>query len=206
VAQDLSTLKISIDTLFDEPDKLAQDKQKKLSEISRILQQSISSVRDLSYDLRPAGINQLGLVKTVFQLCEDFAQKNKVPIDFYSAGIKELKLDFDTSINVYRLIQEGLNNIKKHARAENGIIRLVASSPNIILRIEDNGRGFDVANRLSTALKEKRMGLSSMEERVSLLGGRMDIKSRIGQGTRILIEIPWQEIKNGRKNIHDDSR
>ena len=115
-----------------------------------------------------------------------------------SAGIKELKQDFDTAINIYRLIQEGLNNIRKHARADNVIIRLVASSPNIILRIEDDGQGFDVANRLSTALKEKRMGLSSMEERVSLLGGVMDIKSRIGLGTRILIEIPWQEKENGR--------
>jgi len=206
VAQDLSTLKISIETLFDAPDTLAPEKQKKLAEISTILQESISSVRDLSYDLRPPGMNQLGLVRIVFQLCEDFSQKNKVPVDFYSAGIKELKQDFDTAINIYRLIQEGLNNIRKHARAENVIIRLVASSPNIILRIEDDGRGFDVANRLSTALKEKRMGLSSMEERVCLLGGKMDIKSRIGLGTRILIEIPWQEKENGRQNRHNDCR
>ena len=198
VAQDLSTLKISFETLFDDPDKLTAEKKKKLSEISQILQESISSVRDLSYDLRPAGIDQLGLVKTAYQLCQDFSQKNQVPVDFYSAGIKELKLDFDTAINMYRLIQEGLNNIRKHARADKIIIRLVASSPNIILRIEDDGRGFDVAGRLSTALKEKRMGLSSMEERASLLGGKMDIKSRIGRGTRILIEIPWREIKNGR--------
>jgi PAS domain S-box-containing protein len=198
VAQDLSTLKISIETLFDAPDKLAPQKQKKIAEISGILQGSISSIRDLSYDLRPAGMNQLGLVRTVYQLCADFSQKYKVPIDFYSAGIKELRLDFDTAINIYRMIQEGLNNIRKHARADNGIIRLVASSPNIIIRIEDDGQGFDVANRLSTALKEKRMGLSSMEERASLLGGKMDIKSRIGRGTRILIEIPWQEKENGR--------
>ena len=198
VAQDLSTLKISIETLFDEPAKISPGKKKKLSEISRILQESISSVRDLSYDLRPAGIEQLGLVRTAYQLCEDFSRKIGVPVDFFSAGIDGLKLDFDTAINIYRLIQEGLNNIRKHARAARVIVRLVASSPNIILRIEDDGRGFDVTNRMATALKEKRMGLSSMEERVSLLGGRMDIKSRIGQGTRILIEIPWQEKGNGR--------
>ena len=119
-------------------------------------------------------------------------------VDFYSAGVKDLKLDFDTAINLYRLIQEGLNNINKHARADNVIIRLVASSPNIILRIEDDGRGFDVDNRLSKALKEKRMGLSNMEERVSLLAGKMDIKSQIGRGTRIFIEVPWQEKNNGR--------
>jgi len=198
VAQDLSSLKIGLETLFDEPQKLSPEKKKKISEISRILQESISSVRDLSYDLRPPGMNQLGLARTVYQLCEDFSEKNNVSVDFYSAGIKDLKLDFDTAINLYRVIQEGLNNIKKHARAGNVTVRLVASSPNIILRIEDDGQGFDVGLRLSKALKEKRMGLSNMEERVSLLAGRMDIKSRIGRGTRIFIEIPWLENKNGR--------
>ena len=198
VAQDLSTLKIGLETLFNEPAKLSQEKKNKLSEISRVLQDSISSVRDLSYDLRPAGMDQLGLVRTVYQLCEDFSEKNNLNVDFYSAGVKDLKLDFDTSINLYRLIQEGLNNINKHARADHVTIRLVASSPNIILRIEDDGRGFDVDNRLATALKEKRMGLSNMEERVSLLAGKMDIKSQFGRGTRIFIEIPWQEKNNGR--------
>ena len=198
VAQDLSTLKIGLETLFNEPAKLSPEKKKKISEISQVLQDSISSVRDLSYDLRPAGMDQLGLVRTVYQLCEDFSEKNKLNVDFYSAGVKDLKLDFDTAINLYRLIQEGLNNINKHAQADNVIIRLVASSPNLILRIEDDGRGFDVDNRLSKALKEKRMGLSNMEERVSLLSGKMDIKSQIARGTRIFIEIPWQEKKNGR--------
>jgi signal transduction histidine kinase len=198
VAQDLSTLKIGRETLFNEPAKLTPKKKEKLSEISQVLQDSISSVRDLSYDLRPAGMDQLGLVRTVYQLCEDFSEKNEVSVDFYSAGIKDLKLDFDTAINLYRLIQEGLNNINKHARAANVIIRLVASSPNIILRIEDDGQGFDVGSRLAKALKEKRMGLSNMEERVSLQQGKMDIKSQIGRGTRIFIEIPWQEKNNGR--------
>jgi len=198
VAQDLSSLKIGLETLFDEPQKLTPDKKKKVSEISRILQESIQSVRDLSYNLRPAGMDQLGLVRTVYQLCEDFSEKNDINVDYYSAGVKDLKLDFDTAINLYRLIQEGLNNINKHAAAKNAIVRLVASSPKIILRIEDDGRGFDVDKRLSEALKEKRMGLSNMEERVSLLAGRMDIKSQLGRGTRILIEIPWPENKNGR--------
>jgi len=198
VAQDLSTLKIGFETLFDDPRKLPPRKKKKISEISRILQESISSVRDLSYDLRPAGMDQLGLVRIVYQLCEAFSEKTNLSVDFYSAGIKDLNLDFDTAINLYRIIQEGLNNIMKHARAANVIIRLVASSPNIILRIEDDGQGFDVGNRLAKALTEKRMGLFNMEERVSLLEGRMEIKSRIAKGTRIFIEIPWREKKNDR--------
>ncbi|UCD77085.1 MAG: PAS domain S-box protein [Desulfobacterales bacterium] len=190
VAQDLSSLKIGLETLYDRGQEVTPEIKVKICELSKILQESITAVRDLSYDLRPPGMDQLGLVRTVYQYCDDFSEKNNVDVDLYTAGMKDLKLDFDTEINLYRLIQEGLNNIKKHADADKVVIRLVASSPNIILRIEDNGKGFDVEQRMARSLKEKRMGLSSMEERVSLLGGSMKIKSRLSKGTRIFIEVP----------------
>ena len=197
VAQDLSTLKIGLETLFDRQPDVSSALKEKICALSKTLQASITAVRDLSYDLRPPGMDQLGLIRTVYQYCEDFAAKNNVNVDFYSAGMKALKLDFDTEINLYRLIQEGLNNIKKHAQASHVVIRLVASSPHIILRIEDNGIGFDVQGRLARSLKEKRMGLSSMEERVSLLEGKMSIRSRPSKGTKIFIEVPIRERQDG---------
>ena len=196
VAQDLSSLKIGLETLFDNQREMTSEIGSRICELSKILQDSITAVRDLSYDLHPPGMDQLGLVRTVYQYSEDFSEKNNVSVDFYTAGMKDLKLDFDTEINLYRLIQEGLNNIKKHAQADHVVIRLVASSPNIILRIEDNGQGFDVARRLARSLKEKRLGLSSMEERVSLLEGTMSIKSRPSKGTKILIEVPCKESRD----------
>jgi PAS domain S-box-containing protein len=197
VAQDLSTLKIGLETLFDNPQHISGELNGKMAELSKILQESISTVRDLSYDLRPPGMDQLGLVRTIFQYCDDFSEKNNLTVDFYTAGMRDLKLNFDTEINLFRLIQEGLNNIKQHAQATHVTIRLVASSPNIILRIEDNGRGFDVESRLARSLKEKRMGLSSMEERVNLLGGTIKISSRPSKGTKIFIEVPCKERQNG---------
>ena len=193
VAQDLSSLKIALETLFDNQREISAEVGEKVCEISKILQGSITAVRDLSYELHPPGMDQLGLVRIVNQYCEDFSEKNNVSVDFYAAGMKDLKLDFDTEINLYRLIQEGLNNIKKHADAGHAVVRLVASSPNIILRIEDNGKGFDVEPRLARSFKEKRLGLSSMEERVSLLEGTLSIKSRPSKGTKILIEVPYKE-------------
>jgi signal transduction histidine kinase len=95
------------------------------------------------------------------------------------------------------LIQEGLWNIIKHAEATKATIKLVASFPNIILRIEDNGKGFNVKERLTAASKEKRMGLRSMEERVSLLNGKMKIYSRSKEGTKVFIEVPYKEKKRG---------
>jgi len=197
VAQDLSTLKIGLETLFDNPQHISGELNGKIADLSKILQESISAVRDLSYDLRPPGMDQLGLVRTIFQYCDDFSEKNNLSVDFYTAGMGDLKLDFDTEINLFRLIQEGLNNIKQHAQATRVTIRLVASSPNIILRIEDNGRGFDVESRLARSLKEKRMGLSSMEERVNLLDGTIKISSRPSKGTKIFIEVPCKERQDG---------
>jgi signal transduction histidine kinase len=115
-----------------------------------------------------------------------------------------LNLDFDTKINLYRLVQEGLNNVRTHADARLVTARLIASSPNIILRIEDDGKGFDMRERMTTMDHEKRMGLRSMEERVGLLGGKITIRSRPSQGTRIFIEVPYKEIKSGSKEKHPD--
>jgi signal transduction histidine kinase len=155
------------------------------------------AVRDLSYDLRPPTLDQLGLVQTVFMYCEEFAEKTGLSVDFTSAGMNELDLSSDAEINLYRLIQEGLNNVRKHADARHVTIRLVASYPKLILRIKDDGKGFDVNGWLETRTDEKRMGIRSMKERVSLLGGKMEIKSRPGEGARILIDIPCEEKKSG---------
>ena len=190
VAQDLSTLKISLETLFkDQPTEI----RKKVGQLSDILQRSIASVRDMAYDLRPPGLDQLGLVKTLYRYCEDFSKSSGVEIDFAAAGVDELNLEYETQINFYRLIQEALNNIKRHAAANRVTIRLVASSPDIVIRIKDNGKGFNVNDRRKRALKEKRMGLQSMVERVRLLEGKINIQSRPNKGTYILIEIPLKE-------------
>jgi PAS domain S-box-containing protein len=196
VGQDLSTLRIGLDTLIDNQPGVLPETRQRVSELSKMLQDSIMVIRDLSYDLRPPSLDQLGLVRTILQYAHDFSEKTGLSVDFTSAGMDHLRLDFDTDINLYRLVQEGLMNIQKHADARHVSIRLVASYPNIILRIEDDGKGFDVKERLVTALNEKRMGLRSMEERVNLLEGKIRIQSRPGKGTKVLIEVPYEEKKS----------
>ena len=197
IGQDLSMLKIGCDTLFDDHPEVHPGMRQKISKLTKILHGSIMAVRDLAYDLRPPSLDQLGLARTIFQYCEDFSEKTGLSVDFNSAGMDDLRLDFDTEINLYRLVQEGLININKHADARQATIRLVASFPNIILRIEDNGKGFNVRDRLVAVSNEKRMGLRSMEERVGLLKGKMRIQSRPTEGTKIFIEVPCKK-KNDR--------
>ena len=206
IAQDLSSLKIRIQTLFNNDTSLEEKAASQLDGLLGILQRSISEVRNLAYDLRPPGLDQLGLVNTVFVYCEDFSKMNRIKVDFVSAGLDVLSLNEDTQINIYRLIQEALHNVKRHAHAKGVTIRLVASSPNLILRIIDDGRGFDTTRWRAKAYEEKRMGLQSMAERVGLLGGTIDIRSQINKGTAILITIPIKEMYRDSKNTDIDYR
>ena len=193
VAQDLSTLKIECDTLFDNEAVVHSEISRKIWKLSEMLQETITTVRDLAYDLRPADLDHMGLVSALETYCEEFSEQSGLKVDFLSVGTKNLQLHPDAEINVYRLIQEGLNNVKKHAGASQATVKLLGAASNIILRIEDNGYGFDVEERARTAALEKRMGLRSMKERVSLLQGEMTIRSRPVEGTRIFIKFPYQD-------------
>ena len=158
-----------------------------------MITKAIKDVRDLAYDLHPADMSRVGLVQTASRYCEEFSLKNDLTVDFSCVGLGKGKLDFDTEIGIYRLIQEGLTNIKKHANATRAGVRLIGSHPSIIVHIEDNGEGFEVKKRFDASLKRKRMGLWSMEQRASLLNGKIEIKSRPGHGTKIYVEIPYNE-------------
>jgi signal transduction histidine kinase len=191
VGQDLSGVKLALETLFDQQPAAGTEVKEKVVQLSRLLDRTIFTVRDLAYDLRPPGLEEMGIVQALSMFCDDFAEKTQIRTDYRSVGIEKMKLDFNTRINLYRMIQEGLNNIHKHAEASRAVVKLTAAYPHIILRIEDNGKGFDVEKRAREIDSEKRMGLRSLQERTDLLGGVMIVTSNSGQGTKILIKLPY---------------
>lgn len=205
IAQNLSTLKIDCDMLFklfEGQFAMSPELKERIAKLSKHIEQTIISVRQLAYDLQPPGLDEMGLVQALDMYCEDFSENRGVKADFHSAGMQLLDLGFRTEIHLYRLVQEGLNNIRKHADADQATIRLVGAFPNIILRIEDNGKGFDVKARELSLDNEKRMGLRSMKERVNLLGGQMTIQSRPMQGTKVFIKIPYKRQKDESEKKH----
>jgi len=191
IAQNLSTLKIGCELIFDDQPAISHELKMKMGKYSDLIDQTIASVRNLAYDLRPPVLDEMGLVRALETYCEEFSENNGLKVEFQSAGIHKLTFDSNTEIHLYRLVQEGLNNIRKHAHATRATIKMVGASPNIILRIQDDGKGFDVKACQLKSDKEKRMGLQSMRERVKLLQGRMTIQSRPMKGTRILITYPF---------------
>lgn len=158
--------------------------------IAERLGTAIRSIRDLAYGLLPPGLTELGLVETVLAHCEDFSLRNGIAVDVFADGLDGVSFDFDTQINIYRLIQEALNNVRKHAKASRVTIRLLGSYPSLLVRIEDDGCGADMDRCLTQAGRTKRMGLWSMRERVRLLGGKLSFRSKPGQGLHIRIETP----------------
>lgn len=206
VAQDLSASKIGFDLLLKSHPELDFAVKEKLKEISNRLAGSINAIRDLSYDLQPPALTEMGLVKALEIYCEEFFNHFGMKVDFQSAGLNFFKLDPDTEIHLYRLVQEGLNNIRKHADTDQAVVRLLGVNPNIILRIEDNGKGFDVKARELALGDEKRMGLRSMKERTHLLGGEITVQSRPMQGTKIFIKIPCREQNRESEEAHINHR
>lgn len=158
--------------------------------VQATLETAIASIRDLAYGLLPPALSELGLAQALASLCEEMSIRSGIPIHFAADGMANITLPFDTQINLYRLTQEALTNIRKHARATQASVRLVGAYPSLLVRIEDNGQGMDVESRMSQAARERRMGLWSMQERARLLGGSLTLRSKPGAGTRIVVEVP----------------
>jgi len=191
IAQQLSAVKIGCDTLLDGHPEIQADIRQRTSELSKILQKTIIAVRDLSYDLRPPYLEKANIIQSLSHLCGEFSNNTGIKAEFYSAGMKNIEIDDFAMINVYRLIQEGLNNIQKHAQASHINVTFSFSYPDIVLRIIDNGVGFDVEKELANISFEKRMGLRSMKERAMLLGGTMVVHSKVMHGTKVYIRLPY---------------
>jgi len=197
VAQDLSGLRLGLCALAEQLETRGEaalpEAAFRARELGAGLGRAVSALREAAHDLLPPDLAHLGLAETAVRLCEEYAARHQIVVECYADGMDGASQDFETSLNLYRMLQEALANACRHARAGKIVVRLLASYPHCILRISDDGQGFDPATRLPEALAAKRMGLWSLGERARLLGGRLRILSRPGQGTTIVAEVPWGE-------------
>jgi len=201
VAQELSAMKVLTEALCADPAFDSDQVHRQMREWVAVLNQCLGTIRELSYNLMPPGLEHLGIKTVLSSYCREFGQKNGLFVEFSSAGMERLSLvlDYDIAINLYRLTQEALNNIKKHAAACHVRVRLLAAGARLLLQIEDDGQGCDLEQARSRAMSNKRLGLLGMEERVKLLGGSLKIHSHPGEGVKLFIEIPWEKTDVGEK-------
>lgn len=194
IAQNLLAIKQICNEIFSQ----TMDKSKILGLVSTIkilLDKNISSLREISFNLRPPELLDT-LEKTMQSYTEEIYSKNKIKIDSRCFGLNNYTINENIEITIYRLICEATNNIIKHANATKIIIRIIIAYPFILLKIQDNGKGFTYNNKIKN---KNHMGIQGMEGRVKLIDGTMEIKSEKGNGTSITIKIPCKGLiqKNG---------
>ncbi len=186
VAQTLWSAKMTAENL---PGTAIEDPRK--NELVGLLDKAIGEVRTIAYGLRPPELDKLGFLQAISHLCKDFSYATGILLDYEVCSVDNGSLSAVAEVNLYRVLQEALNNVQQHAGASSVRVRLVGAFPSVILRVEDNGKGFDTAAQ--SAVSDREMGLRSMEERVRLLGGTMRIRSAPGEGVRLAVEIPQQK-------------
>jgi signal transduction histidine kinase len=145
---------------------------------------TLQDVRRLAVELRPKALDDFGLVAAVERLVETFSEASGIDVQV-EARIGQKRLPQDVETTLYRIVQETLTNVVKHAHAQNVSILLVRRDATVMLVIEDDGTGFD-----PDTVREDGLGLVGMRERVGLLGGRLTIESSPASGTTVAVEAP----------------
>lgn len=177
--------------------------REELRNLKRIVRDSLQDVRKIIYNLRPMSLDDLGLIPTLQRYVLTFQEETGIAVSFMTSGIQP-ELKSVVSLTVFRIIQEAMNNIIKHARASNVSIHLDFTNKGLKLFVIDDGSGFD-----SEKLKVKSndisggFGLVSMRERIELLSGEMYISSVPDKGTRLNIVIPFTEEEGVEDGNHD---
>ena len=158
-----------------------------LKELARI---SLKDVRKIIYDLRPMSLDDLGLIPTVQRFISNYMDETKQNVELHVFG-GLVPLAPIVELASFRIIQEALNNVRKHAGASNVHVKLEFTKKSIKLVVSDNGKGFNKENVKSHDL-DGGYGLLSIKERVDLLNGKLDVISTPGKGTKIFASIPLQ--------------
>jgi two-component system, NarL family, sensor histidine kinase UhpB len=196
IGQALYAIKLNLEMLDKDLPHATPVIRGRLGEAKSLSSQTLTAMRQLSLDLRPTILDDLGLIPTLRWYVQNFSKRLGITSNFETMGLEE-KLSPQIETAFYRIVQESLNNIAKHAQADRVEISLVKRDSRIYASIQDNGKGFDLERILHPESPERGFGIVGIQERVSLLGGQMDIQTKPGFGTLISIEIPYERVRDG---------
>jgi PAS domain S-box-containing protein len=173
----------------------------RFQQLEEVAHQLAQEADTLAWELRPTALDDLGLQVALGHYVEKWSERSQLPVEFHSAGLSEQRLPPQIETAIYRVVQESLTNIAKHARASCVSLILERRGDDVSTIIEDDGCGFDVEATLGAPARERRMGLLGMQERVALVGGALNLESTRGVGTTIFIRIPAALNGNGESNL-----
>ncbi len=195
-AQALTTLLIRLKIL--ERAKSATEMRGQINELRELTAETLEAVRSLAVELRPATLDDLGLVAALEAYTEAYASRIPLPLEFSAQGFDDAagRLPPQVELVLYRVVQEALTNVAKHAAAQRVQVALRLTQHDVVAAVADDGHGFDAEDMMRS--RERGLGLFGMQERLALVQGQLVIDSSPGRGTRIEARVPsWPSLAPG---------
>lgn len=190
-SQVLTSLLISLTLL--EKSVETQEARERIADTRALAHSTLRAIRNLSIDLRPSALDDLGLLPALRWYVKEYQKKCSIEVEFHATGLKN-RLPAEMETALYRIVQECLTNTAKHAHANRVTITLKEETDKVYARITDDGEGFDYEALLKTPGQERGLGLAGMNERAVLLDGTLTIQSISGRGTIIEVSIPLPSV------------
>jgi PAS domain S-box-containing protein len=187
-AQSLASLRMGLSTLQEVRTLRAARTQAR--DLHQIATRALAEVRRLAWGLRPSVLDDLGLATAVVRYAEEFSRTRSLAVEVQTLGLEAERVPAPVETALYRILQEALSNVARHAEARHAQVRLVRSASAVTLTIEDDGAGFDPTRLPAPATAARGLGIHSMRERAAVHKGELTIDSTPGRGTRVAVEIP----------------
>jgi signal transduction histidine kinase len=182
IGQAVTALRLKIDVLIAD----GCDKESSLAELRSLLEKLDNRVHLIARELRPAALD-LGIVVALRQFVEHWSSTLGIPATFRAAGLERQRFRPQVETHIYRVAQEALNNVHKHAEATRVAVVLERRGDGVMLIVEDDGTGFDTG---AVGGQTTALGLVGMRERAQLVGGRLEVESSPGKGTTVYLHLP----------------
>lgn len=190
LGQSLTAASLNLNSLIPDIGKMGEKNKEKLENGIKFLRTAIEESRNIAHNLMPKAIEDFGIVLSLKSLFNQTEKATGLSINFYETIGEKIRLDMQVELNIYRITQEALNNVIKHANASEVTVQLMLHPNEIIYTFEDNGVGFD---KLVTNSGKKGIGIKSMCNRAKAMSGDCDVESSEGEGTTITIIIPIEQ-------------
>lgn len=191
IGQSLTSVKMDVEMLAKRIQGADRESLEQISGIEKRIAASIREVKNICHGLRPSTLDTIGLIPSIQMLVDDIGKHKGVKAETYIKNLPS-RLEPEKEITIYRVVQEALNNIAKHANAGNIFINLIVRNNVVSLSIEDDGVGFDPEGVLQKNKEEEKgaLGILIMKERVAQHKGEFYIESQVDKGTILLVEVP----------------
>jgi signal transduction histidine kinase len=192
IAQTLTGINIRLTTLKTEAAINTNGLDRNIARTQRLVEKSVNIVHEFARELRPAVLDDLGLIPALHSFVKLFSKRTRIHVHLKAfAGVEEL--DGNQRTILYRVAQEALTNVSRHAHASRVEVEIQKLSEGICMSIKDNGKSFEV-ERVLNAKGRQRLGLLGMRERLEMVGGRFQVESVTGKGTTVTAHIPFSKM------------